>query len=103
MRSYKIPRFRQKAAKKQSLHCYYCNCIMTSEFPQLSCTAEHLVARSDNGKDTRTNIVAACKFCNVMRHRQYPKLAPPDYAQTVRKLVALNKWHQHHAAWPSVA
>lgn len=99
----KIIHLRRKAAKKQSLHCYYCNRVMTSKFPQLSCTAEHLVPRSDNGKDTSVNIVAACKFCNAMRHRQYPNLAPPDYAQTVRKLVALNKWHQHHAAWPSLA
>jgi hypothetical protein len=101
--NFKIPRLRKQAAKRQSLHCYYCNCVMTSRCPQLSCTAEHLIPRSNKGKDTKSNIVAACKFCNSMRHRQYPALTPSDYAQIVRKFVELKKWHEHHPAWPSLA
>jgi len=39
-------------------------------------TAEHLVARMDGGKDTRQNIVAACRRCNEMRHALFHGAAP---------------------------
>ena len=99
----KIIHLRRIAAKRQALRCYYCNSVMTPCCPQLSCTAEHLIPRSNNGKDKRSNIVAACKFCNAMRHRQYPVLTPSGYAQIVRKLVEQKKWHQHHSEWSSLA
>lgn len=99
----KIIHLRLKAAKKQSRHCYYCNCLMTNRQPQLSCTAEHLVARSNHGKNSSSNIVAACKFCNVMRHRQFANLSPLEYAAAVKELVNGNRWHEHHSAWRSLA
>ncbi len=94
---------RRKAAKRQENHCYYCERLMTSRQPQLCCTAEHLIARSDQGKDSNSNIVAACKFCNAMRHRLCPSLPALEYAATVKKLVTLNKWHERHPAWKSLA
>lgn len=104
MRSHiNILHLRRKAAKKQSQLCYYCSRFMTSRCPQLRCTAEHLVARSDHGKDTRSNIVAACRFCNVMRHRLFPRLSAQEYAAAVEDLVKRNKWHKNHSAWKSVA
>ena len=103
MRSDKIIHLRRIAARKQAQHCYYCNYIMSRQHPQLSCTAEHLIPRSNSGKDTRSNIVAACKFCNSMRHRQYSGVSPSDYVQIVRRLVGLKMWHQYHSAWPSLA
>lgn len=98
----KILHLRRKAAKKQAQHCYYCKRIMTKQ-PQLRCTAEHLVARSDHGKDSKSNIVAACKFCNAMRHRLFLRLAVIEYATTVQALVSRNKWHEQHPAWESLA
>lgn len=103
MRSHlKIIHLRRMAAKRQERHCYYCKRLMASQ-PQLRCTAEHLVARSDNGKDSKSNIVAACLFCNAMRHRLFARLTPQAYAATVRTLVDSNRWHEHHSAWGSLA
>lgn len=103
MRSDIIIHLRRIAARKQAQHCYYCNYIMSRRCPQLRCTAEHLIPRSNNGKDTRSNIVAACKFCNLMRHRLYPRISPADYAQIVRRHVSSKMWHQYHSAWFSLA
>ena len=97
-----IIHLRRKAAKRQDRHCYYCNRLMTSQ-PQLRCTAEHLIARSEHGAHSKSNIVAACKFCNAMRHRQFPNLIPAAYAEAVRSLVAQNMWHEQHPAWKSLA
>ena len=99
----KIIHLRRKAAQKQSQRCYYCDRRMTPHRAQLNCTAEHLVPRSSHGKDTRYNIVAACKFCNAMRHRQFSQLSPLEYSATVKGLLHVNKWHEHHPAWKSLA
>ena len=98
----KLAYLRRKAARRQERRCYYCNRVMTSQ-AQLRCTAEHLIARSEQGPDSQSNIVAACKFCNSMRHRLFPNLIPPEYAQMVRTLVSTNHWHEHHSAWKSLA
>ena len=75
---------------------------MTS-LPQLRCTAEHLIARSERGPDSQSNVVAACKFCNAMRHRGFSHLTPNAYEDVVEKLVSLHKWHEDHLAWASLA
>ena len=98
----KIIHLRRLAAKRQEHRCYYCNCVMGKQ-PQLRCTAEHLVARAQQGKISKSNIVAACKFCNSMRHRLFGHLAVAEYAQKVRDLVRFNKWHEQHQAWKSLA
>lgn len=62
------------------------------------CTAEHLLARSDGGKDVETNIVAACKFCNQTRHRSQSPLMPAEYLKRVEARISIGKWH---ATFPS--
>ena len=72
-------KLRQKAFRRQEGHCYYCEYPMWLESWEefaasfgiskaaafhFRCTAEHLVARQDGGKDSPKNIVAACRFCN---------------------------------------
>ena len=61
----------------------------------LKCTAEHLVAQHDGGRDTPTNIVAACLWCNRMRHHGRPHNAPDhvSYKSRVANLIAQGKWH----------
>lgn len=98
----KIIHLRRRASKMQGRRCYYCARQMSSQ-PQLKCTAEHLVPRSDQGSDSKRNIVAACKFCNAMRHRFFRHLHPKEYAMTVQRLVSLNQWHERHPAWKSLA
>ncbi|MEB1547610.1 HNH endonuclease signature motif containing protein [Xanthomonas campestris pv. campestris] len=60
------------------------------------CTAEHLMAQQDGGKDTRGNIAAACWTCNQRRHRRKKLLTPEAFRALVRRRVAAGKW------WPLV-
>lgn len=61
----------------------------------LECTAEHLVARQDGGRESAENIVAACRWCNLTRHRCRPQKAPDaeTYRMQVLRKVAAGKWH----------
>lgn len=103
-----IKKHRLSAFKKQNGCCYYCGALMWIDSPErfanehsisiknadkLQCTAEHLVARCDGGKDTKSNIVAACKHCNNMRHKLKPAPAPEPYKVKIRKRVAKKAWH----------
>lgn len=74
-----------KTLRSRSFHfqegrCYYCDAPMWFPTPgELSlrsrashayqCTAEHLLARQDGGKDVASNVVAACDLCNLRRHK----------------------------------
>ena len=77
---------------RQAGRCYYCTVLMWIDdgvsFARkhglssrvgrwLKCTAEHLLARRDGGRDSRDNIVAACLFCNLRRHRGRTKAPTP--------------------------
>ena len=103
-----IYKHRFAAFNRQNGHCYYCEYPMwlesSEEFAasfdisksaafRFQCTAEHLVARQDGGKDSPKNIVAACRFCNMTRHR-FP--TPPDpavYRRHVMHRVRSGRWH----------
>ncbi|THD00948.1 hypothetical protein B1810_22065 [Panacagrimonas perspica] len=64
---------------------------------RFQCTAEHLVARQDNGGDEEDNIVAACRHCNWQRH--WPRLpthkaaSPLQFREQVQAEVAQRRWH----------
>ncbi|HPE81703.1 MAG: HNH endonuclease [Chromatiaceae bacterium] len=59
----------------------------------LQCTAEHLVARQDGGRDTKKNIAAACRTCNGRRHQTREPLSPSEYRIKVLGRVKAGKWH----------
>ncbi|PYD84519.1 restriction endonuclease, partial [Pseudomonas syringae pv. pisi] len=61
----------------------------------LKCTAEHLTARQDEGLDTADNIVAACAWCNKMRHfrREFKAPDPRTYRLQVSRLISMGRWH----------
>lgn len=101
---------RHQALIRQGCKCFYCQLPVWETSPEeidfgrplrsklamyLKCTAEHVVARQDGGKDARKNIVAACLWCNRERHRGRQCTAPDAtvYKATVTKLVAKGKWH----------
>ena len=103
-----VKRIRQRKMMAQGGRCYYCGLPMwddaaeTASSPQssrtrrtpkaLRCTAEHLRARSDGGRDTDENIVAACWYCNSQRHkRRYPH-SPEEHRVYVQKRMAAGKW-----------
>ncbi|WP_431693649.1 HNH endonuclease [Rhizobium giardinii] len=56
------------------------------------CTAEHLVARSDGGRDTEENIVAACHYCNRTRHRPKRPKDAASYACFVQSKIEKGRW-----------
>lgn len=62
---------------------------------QLRSTAEHLVARCDGGRDERSNIVAACHWCNSRRHLGRCETAPSAeaYRLHVAQRVKAGRWH----------
>jgi len=60
---------------------------------RFQCTAEHVVARRDGGKDEGPNIVAACLFCNRTRHKARHPEDATQYANTVRSRLARGGWH----------
>jgi 5-methylcytosine-specific restriction endonuclease McrA len=104
----KISKIRDMQIRRQNEICYYCSQPIwrrdVSDFAAshgmtrksaalLQATAEHLVPRSEGGPDTLHNIVAACWFCNVTRHRAKRPLSPEEYGKKVRVRLAKGKWH----------
>lgn len=108
-----LARPRSVAYSRQDGRCIYCNLPMWHSDPvefalthglrprqvvNLQCTGEHLVARQDGGRDSTSNIAAACRFCNVHRHRRKEALAPEQYKCYVEKQMALGRWHSTSVA-----
>ena len=98
---------RQKAFQQQSGCCIYCykpmwiGCledfaiqfrITRRQAKFYQCTAEHLLARQDGGKNGLNNIAAACKYCNQQRHKSKLPLHPVKYQQYVQGKVSKNCW-----------
>ena len=102
-----LRQLRFRAFERQQGLCFYCGLPMWLANPDeitclgvrrsaalpMQCTAEHLVARKDGGRDTVDNIVAACVLCNSRRHQRKKPPAPQAHQERVRKRVANGKWH----------
>jgi hypothetical protein len=99
---------RTKASKAQSGRCFYCNAPMCEGDPKLFAaehgispaeakrlrpTAEHLKARCDGGKDSMSNIVAACLHCNMLRHARRRPPSPDRYRAHVSTRIVQGRWH----------
>ena len=109
----RLKTLKRKAAQRQNWCCYYCDMPMwdddldqfvirhrlTKRSAQtLKCTAEHLTAQCEGGKDRATNIVAACLICNRRRHQTSKPKAPDDYRRHIQRLIRKGKWHPLHVA-----
>ncbi len=106
---YNTPKkLRSSAHAKQDGRCYYCDQPMWIKTPdeilsernitvqqakRFKCTAEHLHARKDGGADKKTNIVAACRFCNHRRHQRKKDLSPDQYKKLVQSRMSKRRWH----------
>ncbi|MRX33996.1 HNH endonuclease [Aminobacter aminovorans] len=92
----KLRKLRDDAYNRQDGHCWYCRRLMSPADGTGSsrCTAEHLLARCDGGKDTSDNVVAACWLCNSRRHRRKVPLSPESYFIHVRALIAKGRWSE---------
>lgn len=98
---------RHVATVQQSFRCYYCRSPIWERDPSnfvaehrisrkqaalVRSTAEHLKPLSEGGPNSRTNIVAACLYCNTTRHKARRPLAPDAYRARVQRRVALGRW-----------
>lgn len=105
----KIKQLRKRAFNAQNGICCYCgnamwetdepafrerNRLTEKQSKMLQCTAEHLVARQDGGKDAVGNIAAACLYCNRHRHAAKVALPPDRYKERVGREMAAKRWHQ---------
>ena len=57
------------------------------------CTAEHLLAKQDGGKDDESNIVAACHFCNQKRHKCKNPKDPISYKHYISTRLSKGRWN----------
>lgn len=105
----KLSKLRHHAFLNQNGRCYYCGYPMWEGDPKtfarlaglsleqakrFQCTAEHLQARQDGGRDVEENIVAACVCCNQRRHYLRPAPDPARYRSIVQKHLAIGSWHR---------
>ncbi len=99
---------RIKAFNLQQGCCIYCELPMWLDNPAafakkykittkgaalFKCTAEHLLAKQDGGKDGESNIVAACHFCNQKRHKCKKPKDPISYKHYVSNRQGKGKWN----------
>lgn len=101
----KIQNLRLQAYQHQQGRCWYCGVQMWQRDPaelpgiprknasRLRCTAEHLLAQCEGGRDKASNVVAACAHCNHTRHKRKHPPQPDLYLAEVRKRVARGRWH----------
>ena len=103
----KLQRLRTQAFHAQRGLCCYCGLPKWQASPDelkpfglrartvapLRCTAEHLVAQQDGGKDVEGNIAAACWLCNSRRHKRKTPPQPDAYKVFVGRRMAKGKWH----------
>lgn len=102
-----LKKYRLKAFTLQQSRCIYCELPMWLENPEayakqykitpnqakiFRCTAEHLIARQDGGKDNQSNIVAACHYCNQKRHQRKSPKDPLTYKVYVNNRIKKGKW-----------
>jgi 5-methylcytosine-specific restriction endonuclease McrA len=106
-----VQKYRHQAFLSQEHRCYYCGFLMWESSPEefaafhkisssqaqrFKCTAEHLDARQDGGKNAKSNIVAACLHCNQTRHRMKPAPTPEVLRRAISKQLQNKCWHRKH-------
>ena len=99
---------RSHAFLKQNGLCFYCKQPMWDKNPSelsskyelplsklkiLKCTGEHLIAFKDGGRSTKSNIVAACLYCNQQRHYRKTNPTPKQYESMVQYRMSRDRWH----------
>ncbi len=106
-----ISKYRKTAFLTQKGLCHYCGSPMwmnnADEFAQkhsitkkaassFQCTAEHLTARCDGGKNNKSNIVAACLSCNQKRHRRKTPRGPAEHRKHIQSRIKQGKWYSNY-------
>ncbi|KRG47796.1 HNH endonuclease [Stenotrophomonas geniculata] len=108
---------RRKSLRTSAFHaqfgrCYYCGLPMWLAAPSelglkpskaraFQCTAEHLLAQQDGGRDVSGNVVAAHARCNQCRHKRSGPAPSADAfrALVMRRVNAGKWWPQNQKFW----
>ncbi|QHL91632.1 restriction endonuclease [Sphingomonas changnyeongensis] len=103
-------RYRTEAFERQNGRCIYCDAqmwlggalaqrafgeahgIRPRAARAFKATAEHLVPRQNGGRTDRDNIAAACRLCNMRRHRRKWQLTPEQFRAHVQRRLAAGRW-----------
>ena len=103
-----LKKSRLKAFNLQQGRCIYCELPIWLDQPDsfakkykitikgaaiFKCTAEHLLAKQDGGKDNTSNIGAACHFCNLKRHKCKKPKDPIAYKLYVSTRLCHGRWN----------
>lgn len=114
----RIQKLRDRCFDRQGGRCYYCQQPMwladpgafarihglsSAQTARLQASAEHLIARSDGGKDSEVNVVAACVFCNRQRHSHRTRAAPTPLVYRLAAFVISVVWRASISALPLFA
>ncbi|WP_427916223.1 HNH endonuclease [Stenotrophomonas maltophilia] len=112
MTTKRLKSIRTSAFHAQSGRCFYCGLPMWLAAPSelglkpskaraFQCTAEHLVAQQDGGRDVSGNVVAAHARCNQCRHKRKGPAPSPDAfrALVMRRVNAGKWWPQNQKFW----
>ena len=67
----KVKFSRINVLKRDNLQCQYCG----DRMPSKDLTLDHVIPRSQGGKTEWTNMVAACKLCNLKKSDRTPERA----------------------------
>lgn len=109
MNTTKLKQYRYSAFLLQSGLCYYCQQPIWLEEPKtfsktyhlsskqcrlFRCTAEHLLAQQDGGGTSKDNIVAACYYCNQLRHKRKKPMNPPRFKAYVYGRMKRGGWNR---------
>lgn len=104
----RVRRQRALRAVEQQHRCFYCRFLMCMESPEdfarshhisrreakrFMCTAEHLKPLGEGGTSRQDNIVAACLFCNQMRHRRKRRMPNERFRDLVSRRLERGRWH----------
>jgi HNH endonuclease len=109
----RVARVRASRMQAQAGCCYYCAQPMWTDSDEafrgqfnmttrraalFQCTAEHLRPRCEGGATSAANIVAACRFCNMTRHRARKPKQPAAFRVFVQRRLAKGRWQRVHGA-----
>lgn len=71
--------------------------VSAEQAARFQCTAEHLVPRHRDGANRKSNVVAACRFCNLQRHDADDAPEADTWAHHVATQMAQGLWHPEWA------
>jgi 5-methylcytosine-specific restriction endonuclease McrA len=102
-----MKQFKSEAAAERDGLCCYCDSPMWEADPIafsianqvaaeflwcFQCTTEHIVARTDGGRNGRENIAAACRLCNQRRHEAPSPLSFEEFRVFVQDEIRQGRW-----------